>query len=292
MVWIKTLAWLLLSAFLITVGMVLLISLALLTFSGSDFYASLRTLLPWLPLLVFGLSLTGALFFGLLTPLVVQRGLNLQRLGATPREQLATTVANELAQRLGMPAPQLYQFSAAVPNAFVLGMGRQHAWLVLSSGLLQSASDAELRAAIAHEMAHVYFGDMSSMQLLLGTSIVVAFAVAQILTMLFHTPQQSRSILLSALQVVIFLFALLPIAWFSRRREYAADRFAAEQYGAAGMISLLRRRASANTQDDCCGPLAALATFGESGGILAGHPTLEQRIAALQRKYLALKWES
>lgn len=287
MVWIKTLAWLLLSACLITVGIVLVIFLALLPFSGSDLSSSLHTLLPWLPLLVFGWSLFGALFFGLLTPLVVQRGLHLQRLGATPREHFATAVANELAQRLGMPAPQLYRFSAAGPNAFVLGMGRQHAWLVLSSDLLQSASDAELRAAIAHEMAHVYHGDMLSMQLLLGTSIVAAFALAQILTMLFHTSQQSRSLLLSALQVVLFLFALLPIAWFSRRREYAADRFAAEQYGVAGMMSLLRRRVSANTQDDCCGPLAALATFGQSRGLLAGHPTLEQRITALQRKYPA-----
>ena len=286
MAWIKALLWWLLSAFLITVGMVLLILLALLPFSSNGLAYSLHTLLPWLPLLVFGLSLFAALFFGLLTPLVVQRGLDLQQLGAMPRERFASTVAHELAQRLGMPTPQLYCFAAEAPNAFVLGLGQQRAWLVLSSGLLQSASDAELRAAIAHEMAHVYFGDVLGMQLLLGTSIVSAFTLAQILATLFHAQQPFRSLLLVLLQALIFLFALLPIAWLSRRREYAADRFAAEQYGAAGMISLLRRRASSNTQEDCCGPLAALATFGESRGILAGHPTLEQRIAALQRQDL------
>ena len=133
-------------------------------------------------------------------------------------------------------------------------------------------------------MGHVYNGDMVSTTLLQGLMNTFVFWLSMLAARQFDDRPMIAFAVSMTLQVALSFLALIPITWFSRRREYAADRFAAEQYGVAGMMSLLRRRVSANTQDDCCGPLAALATFGQSRGLLAGHPTLEQRIAALQSK--------
>ena len=283
MVWIKAVIWLLLSNLLLTGGMVLTIYLAAEILSACCAISLAAMFLVYLALAIFCFGLFSALLSWLLMSHVVKRLLVLQPLAATGREAFARKTAGNLAQRLGMREPQLYSFADAGPNALVLGLGRQRAWMLLSSGLLQSSSDAELRAVIAHEMAHIYSGDMLTMQLLQGTTIVFGFALAQLLATLFHSQQPARALFIFVLQALFFLFALLPIAWFSRRREYAADRFAAEQYGVAGMLSLLRKRAAVTGHDACCGPLASLATFGETRGVFASHPVAEQRIAALQK---------
>ncbi|MEY2341883.1 M48 family metalloprotease [Acidithiobacillus sp. IBUN Pt1247-S3] len=283
MVWIKALLWLLLSNLLVTGGMVLMVYLAAEILSACCAISVAALPIVYLALTIFCFGLFSALFSWLLMPQVVKHSLALQPLMATEREAFAKKIASNLAQRLGMREPELYSFAGTGPNALVLSLGRQRAWLLFSSSLLQSASDAELRAVVAHEMAHIYSGDMLSMQLLQGTTIVFAFAFAQVLATLFHAQQPMRALLILVLQALFFLFSLLPIAWFSRRREYAADRFAAEQYGVAGMLSLLRTHAAVPAHDACCGPLAPLATFGETRGFFASHPMVEQRIAALQK---------
>jgi heat shock protein HtpX len=92
------------------------------------------------------------------------------------------------------------------------------------------------------------------------------------------------------LQIVLSFLAMIPISWFSRRREFAADAFSAKVYGRDAMISALRgierwiNRAQPeySTQD----PLSTMKISGKTNGFMhmfATHPPIEERVAALQR---------
>jgi heat shock protein HtpX len=92
------------------------------------------------------------------------------------------------------------------------------------------------------------------------------------------------------LQVVLSVLAMLVVTWHSRRREFAADAFSAKVYGKQSMINALqgidrwvnRTQFEYSTHD-------ALATMKISGNtsafmhLLATHPPIEERVAALQR---------
>lgn len=283
MAWIKA-GWLLvLSSVLVTGGILLFVYLVSLSLSVCCVlpFSSVPPLL--LANVVFCLVLLSALLSGLLMPFLVKGALGVQAWEETAQGQVAMRITRELAQRLGVKPPRLYRYTSAIPNAFVLGFDHRHADLLLSSALLERASDAELRAAIAHEIGHIYSGDMLSMQLLQGTTIVLGLGLSQILTHLFQLHQPARALPILLLQMLFLVFSWLPTALFSRRRELRADRFAAEQYGAAGMISLLRNHAAAAENEACFRPLAFLSMFGVRAGIFSSHPAAEKRIAALQK---------
>jgi heat shock protein HtpX len=74
------------------------------------------------------------------------------------------------------------------------------------------------------------------------------------------------------------------VAWFSRWREFRADRGSADLMGnTRPMIGALARLGQMQTQE----LPPQLKSFGIAGGIgslLASHPPIEQRIAALQAR--------
>ena len=74
--------------------------------------------------------------------------------------------------------------------------------------------------------------------------------------------------------------------WFSRQREFRADRGGAKLAGTGSMIAALERLKGAENQPL---PATQLAAFGISGHVGTGlkrlfmtHPPLDERIAALR----------
>ena len=87
-------------------------------------------------------------------------------------------------------------------------------------------------------------------------------------------------------QLVLSAFASMIVMWFSRQREFRADKGGADLAGRQKMIDSLRRLQQAHEPEDLPDQMAA---FGIAGGVGDGlkalfltHPPLEQRIAALQ----------
>jgi heat shock protein HtpX len=77
------------------------------------------------------------------------------------------------------------------------------------------------------------------------------------------------------------------VMWFSRHREFRADRGGARAAGTGNMVAALERLRAASNE-----PLPSqLAAFGIKGGggsglarLFMSHPPLEERIAALQKQ--------
>ena len=92
------------------------------------------------------------------------------------------------------------------------------------------------------------------------------------------------------LQIVLSFLAMIPISWWSRHREFAADRFAANTVGSQYMIAALQSidRWVQQTQFEY-GSQDALATMKISGQsrsfmqLFSTHPPIEDRIAALRQ---------
>jgi heat shock protein HtpX len=90
------------------------------------------------------------------------------------------------------------------------------------------------------------------------------------------------------MQFLLGIGAALIVNAYSRRREYAADRGSAELlFSPAPMISALRRLGSLQP-GVLPDSLKAMGISGKHASLFATHPSLEDRIAALERLQLGL----
>jgi heat shock protein HtpX len=153
-------------------------------------------------------------------------------------------------------------------------------------------NEAQVRSVLAHEMGHVWNGDMFTMTVLSGLMNTFVYFIAMWVQRLFAERDQYMLgfVVSLVLQVVLGFLAMIVVGWFSRRREFEADRFSGKAYGPAPMISALqsisRFAEQAEAQNAFSDPLATMKISGDTGGwmrLFATHPSLEERIAALQR---------
>jgi heat shock protein HtpX len=89
------------------------------------------------------------------------------------------------------------------------------------------------------------------------------------------------------LEVVFMILGSLVVAWFSRQREYRADKGGARLAGRDSMIHALQglQRTFDVVANDASPSVQTLKISSHGGGLLAlfsTHPPLEDRIARLQ----------
>ena len=207
----------------------------------------------------------------------------------------------EIAQRLHITMPEVWVYESPDPNAFATGPSKNNSMVAVSTGLLQNLKEDEVKAVLAHEMGHVYNGDMFTTTVLSGLMNTFVYYISNFLAQIVGQPHGDREessagnpflafIVYILLQVVLSFLAMLVVSWHSRRREFGADAFAAKVYGKSAMISALesinrwvnRAQPEYGTQD----PLATFKISGKTSGFMhlfATHPPMEERIAALQR---------
>jgi heat shock protein HtpX len=211
---------------------------------------------------------------------------------SNPTERwLLDTVARQ-AQKAGIAMPEVAVYEGA-PNAFATGATKNASLVAVSTGLLQSMTHDEVEAVLAHEVAHIANGDMVTLTLIQGVvntfviflARVVAYAVDQFLRR--DGEERGPGIAFTVTSVVCdLLFGLVAsiiVAWFSRQREYRADRGAAQIMGTPRPMIAALQRLGGIAHADLPKNLAAAGIAG--GGVLAlfsSHPSCEDRIAALQ----------
>jgi heat shock protein HtpX len=209
----------------------------------------------------------------------------------TPAEHVIYGAVQEIAQRLHIQMPEVWVYEAPDPNAFATGPSKNNSMVAVSTGLLTNLNEQEVKSVLAHEMGHVYNGDMFTTTVLAGLVNTFVYFISMWVRRLFAERDQAMlgMVLSFALQIVLGILAMIPIMWFSRRREFGADAFSARVYGKDAMISALRgierwvtrAQPEYTTQD----PLVTFKISGKTGGamsLFASHPSIEERVAALQ----------
>jgi heat shock protein HtpX len=205
---------------------------------------------------------------------------------------LVNTVQRQ-AKQAGIGMPEVGVFDSPEPNAFATGARRDASLVAVSTGLLNSMSQQEAEAVLAHEVSHVANGDMVTLALIQGVVNTFVVFLARVIghtvdRVVFrneegHGPAFWVTTIVA--ELVLGLFATMIVMWFSRQREFRADAGGARLAGRQSMIGALER-----LQQRHAGPLPdKMAAFGIAGGLGSGlkrlfmtHPPLEERIAALR----------
>lgn len=198
----------------------------------------------------------------------------------------------KFADKAGIGMPEVGIFEGD-PNAFATGAFRDSALVAVSTGLLRNMTREEVEAVIGHEIAHVANGDMVTMTLIQGVmntfvvflSRVIGYAVDSFLRKGDDErsgPGMGYYLSTMVLDLVLGFLAAIIVAWFSRQREFRADAGAAQLMGRKQpMINALARLGGLHS-----GELPkSVAAFGIAGGIgqlFSTHPSIEERINALQ----------
>jgi len=208
----------------------------------------------------------------------------------TTQYWLVQTVHN-LADKAGIGKPEVAVYEGP-PNAFATGAFRDSALVAVSSGLVETMSKEEVEAVLGHEVTHVANGDMVTLTLIQGVMNTFVFFLARVVGMIvdravFRTERgigPGFYITVIVCQIVFGILASAVVAWFSRYREFRADRGSANLLGTPRpMIAALRRLGGLDT-DGLPDQVKAFAIQNHSrlGALFATHPPIEERIAALQ----------
>ena len=243
--------------------------------------------------LIFGM--TGSIISLLLSKTIAKWSVGARTIDGTEGEAerwLVETVRS-LAERANVKMPEVAIYEGQA-NAFATGAFRNHALVAVSTDIMAQMTKEELRAVLGHEMSHVANGDMVTMTLLQGVlnacviflSRVVAFLAANATSDGRGRRRGSSGIytlVYFVMQIVLGIAASLVVYWYSRRREYAADAGSANLLGSpSSMIAALRRLG--NLEPGVLpDSIKAMGIAGKHASLFATHPSLEDRIEALER---------
>jgi heat shock protein HtpX len=247
------------------------------------------------PLLVFS-ALFG--FGGAIISLLISKPMAKWSTGAQlidgsegPTQRWLVDTVQRLAQRasIGMPDVAIYD---GEPNAFATGAFKNSALVAVSSGLLQSMSQEEVEAVLGHEVAHVANGDMVTLTLIQGVVNTFVIFLARIIGTIvdravFRTERgigPGYYITVMVCEIVFAILASLIVAWFSRRREFRADRGSADYLGSARPMMQALARLGGVEPGALPESMRAMGITDRPGwmALFSSHPPIEQRIAALQ----------
>ena len=176
-------------------------------------------------------------------------------------------LVRELAWTARLPVPRLFVSPAAQPNILTIGYSARTATVCCTEGLLSLLSAAELRAVLAHELAHV-----------LRRDVAVGSWSAGLAGLLASCPLAGAAL----------LHVTAPAS-----REYGADFDGALLTGdPMALASALRKIDAAATAQPLHprGPLAAASHLmiacpfppGGLGGMLSTHPPTSERVRRLE----------
>lgn len=224
---------------------------------------------------------------------MVLRMYRAQPVDAHSQPQLLGMV-EELAANAGIPVPRTYIMDNPQPNAFATGRNPEHAAVAVTTGLLERLDAREVRAVLAHELAHIRNRDT----LIMTITATLAGAIGMLANFAFFlggSRDGERANPLAGILLAILgpIAAMLVQMAISRTREYGADHGGAEISGdplalasALQKISVASGRivnAAAEHNPATAHLFIANPLHGRGmDSLFATHPSAENRIAALR----------
>jgi heat shock protein HtpX len=219
----------------------------------------------------------------------------------TPQDQPQLHAAiDRLCIQANLPKPRVAVAQTEMPNAFAIGRSPKTATVCATTGLLALLKPGELEAVLAHELTHVQNRDVLVMTIASFFAAIASFIVQMGFWFggMFGGDNNEEGpgvmvvILVSA---AVYAISFVLLRTLSRYREFAADRGSAIITGRpSALISALYAidgRMDQIPQRDlraASGGLAAFYIFPPKAkrtisSMFATHPSLDARVAALQR---------
>ena len=277
--------------FLVTNLAVLLVLSVVVRLLGLDTWLgahgqSLGGLLVWAALFGFG----GAFISLAMSKYQAKMFMGVKVIGqsADPTEQWLLSVVERDARAVGVRMPEVGIFNSPQPNAFATGASRNSSLVAVSTGLLQRMNRQEVEAVLGHEMTHVANGDMVTLTLIQGVVNTFVLFLARVVGSAIDRNGRgvASGLTFFFLQIVFGILATPIVMWFSRWREFRADRGGAQLAGTDNMVAALE--GLKRVQEPL--PARQFAAFGiadpgAGGGLkrlFMSHPPLDERIAALR----------
>lgn len=194
-----------------------------------------------------------------------------------------------------LPKPKIAVADTPMPNAFAMGRSQKSATVCATTGIMGLLSPSELEGVMAHELTHIANRDM----VIMTVASFFASVAAMITQFGFFFGGGSDSdddgpgfLVVILVSMVVYVISFLLMQALSRYREFAADRGSAVITGRpSGLASALVKISGVNEripQQDLRVAKEMQAFFiapvgQQIAGLLATHPPLEKRLAALQR---------
>jgi heat shock protein HtpX len=175
-------------------------------------------------------------------------------------------LVRELARAARLPVPRLFLSPAAQPNILTVGYSARSAAVCCTEGLLRILSPAELRAVLAHELAHVSRRDVAVSSWSAGLASLVATCPL----------------------IAVLLHLTAPIG-----REYEADMSGALLTGDPLALASALRKIDTAASAQPLRPRGTLAAASHLmiahpfpsdglGGMLSTHPPTSERVRRLE----------
>jgi heat shock protein HtpX len=211
---------------------------------------------------------------------------------------------DRLCVQANLPKPRVAIAQTSMPNAFAVGRSPKSATVCATTGILNLLEPAELEAVLGHELTHVLNRDVVVMTIASFFASIAAFITQ--FGFLFGGGFGGRGnrnnqgggnafIVVLLVSAAVYVISFLLLQALSRYREFAADRGSAILTGRpSALISALMKisgtmgRIPQRDLRAASGELAAFYIFPPKAkqtisGLFSTHPSLEARIAALQR---------
>lgn len=209
----------------------------------------------------------------------------------------------------GIPMPGLQIIETPALNAYAAGLKEGEYTIAVTRGLMETLSDDELEAVLGHELTHIRNRDTQLMVIAIIFAGIFAF-VADVVIRSWRFPygvwprgggqRHSRGgrdgggggaalAILIAIAIVLISWGLSTLIRFalSRSREYLADAGSVELTKNPDAMIRALRKIEQNARFDV--PTRMEAFFienplgGSSANLLSTHPSIADRVAALQR---------
>ena len=201
-----------------------------------------------------------------------------------------------------LPLPRIYIMDDESLNAFATGRDPEHASLALTKGIVQKLDRVELEGVISDELSHIENRDIRLMLITVAGISFFTFA-GEVCLRVALSSRNSRNKnngagIFLVLGIVCSLYGLVfaPLIRLavSRQREYLADATGAlmtrnpkalanalRKISTDSRVEALDKRASMAAM--CIeNPLAKQNLFSWMTGLMATHPPIQKRIAALE----------
>ncbi len=199
-----------------------------------------------------------------------------------------------------LPKPRVAIADTPMPNAFAVGRSPKTATVCATTGLLNLLSTSELEGVMAHELTHVQNRDVMVMTIASFFASVASFIVQMGFWFggAFGGDDNDNgpgAIVVILVSAVVYMISFVLIQALSRYREFAADRGSAIITGRPSALISALMKISGNMQQipqqdlrAAKGEMAAFYIFPPkvkqtAATLFSTHPSLEQRIAALER---------